>query len=154
VSCQTPLALGILVCGILGRANLLQVHTFPAAAVPYSAFVPCFLDQDAAHGLSRGGEKVPPAVPLRFTGGIPFATSRESEVRLVNEGRGIQGLPRAFLRHLLGCQPPELVINKRQQPPGKPVMTSAHEWDRPLSPAHPLSSELGNLFRGCGYPIS
>ena len=62
------------------------------------------------HGLGGGGEEVPPAVPAR---GV--ARAYEAQVGLVDQGRGLEGLPGPLLGQLLGRQPAQLVIDQRQE---------------------------------------
>jgi hypothetical protein len=57
------------------------------------------VDEDAAHGLGRGGEEVPPAVPAR---GV--ARAYEAQVGLVDQGRGLEGLPGRLAGEPLGGQ--------------------------------------------------
>jgi hypothetical protein len=63
-------------------------------------FLSCLVDQDAAHGLSRGGEEVPAAVPV-----LRLVYVHQPQVRLMDQGRGLERLPGLLPRQLLGCQP-------------------------------------------------
>ena len=78
------------------------------------------LDQDAAHRLGRGGEEVAAAVPAAAAVDVD-----EPQVRLVDQGRGLERLPRLLARQPLGGQLPQLVVDQRQQlaPPrrGRPA---------------------------------
>ncbi len=53
--------------------------------------------ENPSHGFGGGGEEVPPAVPA--WGEI---RPDEAEVRLVNEGRGLERMARLLLRELMG----------------------------------------------------
>ena len=55
------------------------------------------LDQDAAHGLGGGGKEMAPAVP------VSLRRADQPQVRLVDEGSGLQRLPRLFLGQLLAA---------------------------------------------------
>ena len=52
-------------------------------------------DQDAAHRLGRGGEEVPPAVPMPC-----LVHVHEPNVGFVNQGRGLEGLAGALAEAL------------------------------------------------------
>ena len=67
------------------------------------------LDEDAAHGLGRGGEEVAAAVPARVV------RPDEPEVGLVDQGRGLERLARLLLRQPLGGELAQLVVDQRQE---------------------------------------
>src|SRR5262249_5230239 len=92
--------------------RLLQGEALAAAAVAHAALAAGTLYEDAAHGLGRGREEVPPVVPRR--GGTPFALD-QPQVGFVNEGRGLEGLAGLLLSHLLRRQPPQLVGDQRPE---------------------------------------
>ena len=71
------------------------------------------IDQDAAHGLGRGGEEVAAAVPV-----LGLLDVHESEVGLVDQGRGLERLPGRLVGQPLGRQLPQLVVDQGQQLPG------------------------------------
>ena len=72
------------------------------------------LDQDAAHRLGRGGEEVAAAVP-----GAVLAVADEPEICVVNQRRGVQRLPRP-LAGQPGCgEPPEFVVDQREEVAGR-----------------------------------
>ena len=62
------------------------------------------LDQDAPHRLGRRGEEVAAAVKLLI--------ADESQVRLVDEGGGVEGVARRLGRHPRRGQPAESVIHE------------------------------------------
>ena len=68
------------------------------------------------------------------------------EVGLMDQGRGLEGLPGLLLGQLLGGQPPQLVVNQREEllggPAGRPARSrrgpgSLRSW-RTVVPGHPL----------------
>ncbi len=63
-----------------------DAHTF--AAMLLTPALPCVLDQDASHGLGGGGKEVAAAVPA-----LDSILVDQPEVRLVNQGRGLERLP-------------------------------------------------------------
>jgi hypothetical protein len=50
------------------------------------------LDQDVEHRLGRSSKEVPSAVPM-----LGFLDIDKSDIGIVNQGRGLQRLPRLFL---------------------------------------------------------
>jgi hypothetical protein len=84
--------------------------THPAATPFDAAFTSSVFDQDAAHGLSGRSEEVAAAVPVRFRLGAD-----DSQVRLMNEGRGIERLANRFVGQSVCRQPSQLVIDQRQE---------------------------------------
>jgi len=82
---------------------------FSAAAAFEPVFVPGPVDQDAAHGLGRGGEEVSPSVPIpRLT--LPDQT----EVSLVDQSRGLEGLAGLLVGEASGRQCAQLVVDDRE----------------------------------------
>src|SRR5262249_58838879 len=66
-----------------------------------AAFAPTLaagiLNQDAAHGLGSRGEEVAAAVPVVATG-----VADKAEVGLVDQGGGLEGLPRRLVSQAVG----------------------------------------------------
>jgi hypothetical protein len=88
-------------------------HPISASLQPLAA--PGSLDQDAPHRLGRRGEEVAPAVErLRRVG------PDEPQVRLVDERRGLERLPRRLARQPCRGEPAELLVDQRQERPGGP----------------------------------
>ena len=77
------------------------------AAAPLTAPSPRLVDEDAAHGLGRGGEEVSTVVEARRS----FALD-EAQVRLVHQGGRVQGLPRLLVGQPLRRQPAQLVVDQ------------------------------------------
>ena len=71
-----------------------ELHAFELAASLGGSFPACAIHQNAAHGLGRRREEVPPMVPL-----LLFPRIDEPQVRLVYEGRRAQRISRRFRRH-------------------------------------------------------
>src|SRR5262249_53599957 len=82
----------------------------PAAAALLPLFVAGVVEEDAAHGLGCGGEEVAAAIP-----GVCHLAADQAEVGLVDQGGGLQGLPRLLLGQLLRGEPAQLVIDKGEQ---------------------------------------
>src|SRR5262245_13134950 len=68
------------------------------------------LDEDAAHGLGRGSEEVTAAVPV-----LGLFDVHQPQVRLVDQGGGLEGLVRLLLSQPLGRQPAQFVVDQRQE---------------------------------------
>src|SRR5262249_57433271 len=77
--------------------------------------LPRTIDEDAAHRLRRGGEEVPRAVPalLSTRGRLPAPS--EPHIRLMNQRRRLERLPRLLLSEFMSRQPAQLVIDQRQE---------------------------------------
>ena len=65
------------------------------------------VDQDEAHGLGGGGEEVAATREL--------AIADEPQVRLMDQGRGVERLARLLLGQLLGRQLAQLVVDQGQE---------------------------------------
>ena len=93
-----------------------RASTLPAAAVLATLLAAGVVNQDAAHGLGGGGKEMPAVVPVRV--GLPGLTSgarHETQVGLVNQGRGLECLTRPLLGQLLRRQLAQLVIDQGQK---------------------------------------
>src|SRR5581483_5388511 len=88
-----------------GGRYVLQFDPVPTAAVPHPALAPGGLDEDAAHGLGGRREEVGAAVPV-----VGLTAADEPEVRLVDQGRGLQCLTGPLPGELVGSQPPQLAV--------------------------------------------
>jgi hypothetical protein len=86
----------------LGKIEAKTITT-PAIAFLSSRLV----NQDAPHGLSRGGEEVSPAIPVL---GLLYAD--QPQVRLVDQGGWLKRLARRFLSHFLRGQLPQLLVDE------------------------------------------
>ena len=75
-------------------------RAFPAGAI----------DEDTAHGLGCRGEEVAATVPL-----LAPVRVDQPQVRLVDQGRGLERLAGLLLRQPLGGQLAELVVDQRQE---------------------------------------
>ena len=99
---------------VVGRQDdgtrFIQVDAFPAAAVPDALFATGLLDENAAHGKGGGGEEVAAAVPVPL-----FPRADQAQVRLVDQGGGLERLARLLPCHPLGREPAQLVVDQRQE---------------------------------------
>jgi hypothetical protein len=66
------------------------------------------VDEDAAHGFGRRGEEVNASVP-----GLLRVGTDQLEIRLVDEGRGLEGVPGPLAGEASCGQPPQLVVDQR-----------------------------------------
>ena len=87
-----------------------QLHPLERPAVLAPLLAPRRLDQDAPHGLGRGGEEVAAAVPV-----LDLFDIHQPQVRLMHQGRGLKRLPRFLLGELLRRQFAQLVVDERQE---------------------------------------
>src|SRR6185295_18998455 len=91
------------------------------------------LDEDAAHGLGGRAEEVTAAVP-----GLVPVLSDESQVRLVDQGRGLQRVVRGLGRHASGGELPQLVLDEWEELLGRVGVT-------PINFRQDLSTALTRL---------
>jgi hypothetical protein len=91
----------------------LQLLPASAAAVNDALFVTGTFDQDAPHGVGRGREEMAAVVPTGGVGGFD-----EPQIRLVDEGRRVQGVAGSLRGHPGGRQFSQLLVHQGQQLPG------------------------------------
>ena len=84
---------------------------FTAMLDPFLAAM--LLDKNPSHGFRGRGKKMAATVPSLRRFNID-----ETNVRLVNEGRRLKGLPWLFLGQFCGGQLAQLVVDQRQEPLG------------------------------------
>ena len=101
--------------GLRSQINGIDVESLAAPASLLGEFFPCAIDQDAAHRLSSGGEKVPPAVPALLMAPSRIATRQKARIRLMDQCCRLERLPGLLLSELLSGQPAQLVIDQRQE---------------------------------------
>src|SRR5262249_44470346 len=89
---------------------LLEVQADALAAPLLAPLATGVIDEDAAHGLRRGGEEVAATVPV-----LRSLDVHQPEVGFVNQGRGLERLARLLLRHPLGSQLTQLALDERKQ---------------------------------------
>jgi hypothetical protein len=92
-----------------------EVSMLTPASTLLTAMISGAIDEDPSHGLSGGGEEVAAALELLI--------ADQSEVGLVDQGSGLQGVIRSLLRHACGREFPQLVVNKRQEFGGSLAVT-------------------------------
>ena len=68
------------------------------------------LDEDAAHGLGRGGEEVPPAVPV-----LGQVAADQPEVGLVDQGGRLERLARVLAPEPRGGELAQLGVDEREE---------------------------------------
>ena len=110
------------------QLDVVEVVTHESAAVLTGTLAAGIVDQDAAHGLGRSGEEVPPTVPTI----IVFATE-QTKIRLVDQGRGLESLTGLLPGKLLGGQAAQFVVYQREKLHGTPWVTLV---DRREDPGH------------------
>src|SRR5262249_61977222 len=90
-----------------------EVHAGRGAAVLDTLLAAGALDEDAAHGFGGRGEEVAAVTPLGLPGRM--APQDQPQVGFVDEGGGLERLAGLLLGQLLGREPPQLVIDQRQE---------------------------------------
>ena len=95
--------------GILGEGTDLieQLEPSPPARPLQPVPIPGMVDQDPPHRFRRGGEEVPPAVEV--------LVADQPQVRLMDQGGGVEGVPWCLGGHLRGGKVPQFVIDERKQ---------------------------------------
>src|SRR5262249_34257904 len=97
-----------------------QIDALPVAAALEAFLRARLLDQDAAHRF-RGGEKKVATVGKRPRPGSASPVSillpalHQPQVRFMDQGRGIERLPRLLVRELLGRQFAQLIVDQWQE---------------------------------------
>jgi len=71
---------------------------------------PGILHKDSTHRFSRGAKKVAAAVPV-----LRLLNIDETDIRLVDQGRGLKRLPRFFVAKLLHSQFAQFIVQQRQE---------------------------------------
>src|SRR5262249_41312720 len=90
--------------------QVLQGAANKLASMFLSALAASILDQDSAHGLGRGREEVPAAVP-----GLLGVVADKAEICLMDQGGGLQGLPRLLLGQTRSRQLAKFIVDQRQE---------------------------------------
>jgi hypothetical protein len=111
----------------VGGGDPAEVAAVQAAASLGRVLAARILDEDATHGLGRRGEEVAPAVPARV------GRADQAEVRLVDQGGGLQRLPGPLPGQPRGGEPAQLVVDEREQRVGGPGVAVP---DRRQDPRH------------------
>lgn len=83
---------------------------FSIAAAFEASMATSSLDQDASHGPRRGTEKVAATLPL-----LPVIRAQKSQIRLMDESRGLQRIPSRFVGKTCSSQSAKFVVHERQQ---------------------------------------
>jgi hypothetical protein len=94
----------------VGSRHINKFRMPNVTAAFYSGLAPRGLDEDVPHRAGGRGKKVALAVPLAAWGGAD-----NSQVRFVNQCRGLKRVSRRFVSQLPGCQSAELVVNQGKQ---------------------------------------
>jgi hypothetical protein len=94
------------VVGQEARISIRQINAVATAAVLAAGI----LDENAAHGLGSGREEMAAAVPV-----LRLLHIHQPDIRLVNQSGCLESLPGFFLNDFLRRQPPQLVVNERQE---------------------------------------
>ena len=92
------------------QIKMIHVEPLPSAAVFAAFLAPCFVDENAPHGLGGSKEEMAPAIPRLF--GI---VADETQIGFVDQGGGVEGLSRFFVGEFLGGEFAQLVVDQRQQ---------------------------------------
>ena len=77
------------------QVQVVEVGSGQSAAVAQGAFAAGVVDEDAAPRLGGGREEVAPAVPTLLAG------AGQAQPGLMHQSRGLPGLPRRFVGHLV-----------------------------------------------------
>lgn len=92
-----------------GYFDVVNVQPLLAAAVSDRKPLARPINQDVTHGLGSGSEEVPASLPL-FSAG-----PHQLQPRLVDQSSCLQGLPWGLLRHFVGSEFAQLLIDQWQQ---------------------------------------
>ena len=92
-----------------GDLDSIQRHLLRLFPVPHAQPAPGAINQDMAHGFGGGAEEMPPVFPSLFF------IAQQAQVRLVDQGRGLQRLARRLERHLMRRQFSEFFVHEGEQ---------------------------------------
>src|SRR4051812_11763587 len=87
--------------------GVLQRHASPAAAVTHGRLPASRLNEDSPHRFRGGGEEVPAAVEV--------LVADQPQVRLVDQGGGVEGVAGGLGRYARGGERPQFVVDERQE---------------------------------------
>jgi hypothetical protein len=95
--------------GILGEGIKLieQLEPYPPATSLQTVPIPGMVDQDPPHRFRGGGEEMPATVEVL----VPD----QAQVSLVDQGRGVEGVPGDLGGHFRGGESPQFVIDQGEQ---------------------------------------
>jgi hypothetical protein len=94
---------------VQNSAARVQRPAAPAATARRSDVPSSLFDQDVSHGACCGEEEVLPAFPGHI------AVTGNPQVRLVDQGGGLEGFARSLVGQLLCGQFSQLVVDQRQE---------------------------------------
>ena len=91
------------------RVNL-KISLFVSVSAPLQpCLTPSTFNQYPSHGLSRGPEKVSPAVP------VVTVSLNQPNVGFMDESSRLEGLPGGLLGESLSCQQTQLFVDQGKQ---------------------------------------
>src|SRR5262245_27003802 len=99
---------------------VVELDPLPVPAVPEAALAAGRFDEDAAHGLGGGGEELTPAGP---PGPHRPGLAGEPQVGLVDQVGRLEGVARALAGQAVGGQPPQFVVDEREEVGGGLAVT-------------------------------
>ena len=94
--------------------DVVELLACPLAAMLLRPLAAGIFDQDAAHGLGGRGEEVTTALPP-----LDVIRADQTEIRLVHQRRGLEGLARLLLRQPLLGEAAQLAVDERQEFTGR-----------------------------------
>lgn len=97
---------------IIGRGDgdaLIELRSLPITPAFERALASDLLDDDVVHGPAGGGKEVSPMIPRLA------AAVGQTQVGLVHESGGLEGLPGRQMSHPLSGHGPQGVVDERQQ---------------------------------------
>ncbi len=92
---------------LASQVCIVEVESLPTTAMLEALLVTCPFDENAAHGLGRGGEEMGATVPI-----VVFCADKP-DVRFVNKSGRLERLAGRFVRKPLSSQTTQLLIDDR-----------------------------------------
>ena len=89
---------------------MVEVDALSVPAVLGPPLATDVVDQNPPHCFGGGGKEMPAAIPV-----LTLFTAHEPQIDLVHQRRRLERLARRLLRHLLGGQSPQRIVDQRQQ---------------------------------------
>src|SRR5437762_11044777 len=94
----------LIVIGQGSDLQSLEVHTHLPAAVTRGTLATRRINEDMAHGFGGGGEE------MSAPGKSPWLVPGQAQPSLVNQGRGLEGVPRSLPGHFVRGQSSQFLI--------------------------------------------
>jgi hypothetical protein len=132
-----------------------KIDPVPEAAVLSGSFTAGGVHQNSAHGFGRGREEMPAVLPACLVG-----RADQSEICLVDQGRGLKCLTGGFVRHARSGKLPQFVVDEREEIGGSLVVACRGSVQKESHVGHDKilldfqGDNVGTAVRVADFPIT